>query len=113
MRMLIVLCAGACLFGVANTLAQDTPATDCGRLVGSPNDLRRNDSGIPADNIDTDAAIAACEAAVLQYPNAARLNYQLGHVYDEAKRFQDAVANYTKAAVRGYAPAQNALGGLY
>ena len=113
MRRLIVLCAGTCLVGVVNTLAQDAPAADCGRLVGSPNDLRRNDPGIPADKIDTSAAIVACEAAVRQYPNDALLNYQLGHVYNEAKRFQAAIANYRTAAERGYAPAQNALGGLY
>src|ERR1700704_4194931 len=105
MRMLIVLCAGTCLFGAVNTLAQDAPATDCGRLVGSPNGLRRNDPAIPADKIDTNAAIAACEAAIRQNPNDARLNFQLGHVYDDAKQFEAAIANYRMAAERGYAPA--------
>ena len=106
MRMLIVLCTAAVLFGIIDASAQNAPPTDCDRLLGSPTDLGRIDSGILADKIDTDAAIPACESAVRQYSNDVRLIFQLGRAYDEAKRFQAAVDHYRKAAERGYAPAQ-------
>ena len=54
--------------------------------------------------------VPACEAAVQQYPNSSRLNYQLGRSYHKANNFVAAVAQYRKAAGQSCASAQSNLG---
>ena len=135
----VALCVNdaAVLFNITNALAQNAPITDCDQLAAHPNDPQRKVDGIPLSEIDTNKAIPACETAVRQYPNDARLSYQLGRAYYHAKNYQDAIVQfrkagsiylqglgvaqdyaeavtwYRKAAEQGYAAAQNNLGSMY
>ena len=113
MRKLGVLCALAFLSNIANASGQNVPITDCDRLAAAPVDPQRKTSGATADKVDPDTAIPACETAVRQYPNVARLTFQLGRAYFASKAFQEAIDQYRKAAERGYRPAQNNLGAMY
>jgi TPR repeat protein len=94
-------------------LAQNAPVTDCDRLAAAPADPQRKAPGVLPDKIDANAAIPACEAAVRQYPNDARLNFQLGRAYYMAQNYQNAIDQYRKAAENGYMVAQSNLGWMY
>jgi len=111
----VALCVNdaAVLFNITNALAQNAPITDCDQLAAHPNDPERKVDGILLSKIDTDKAIPACETAVRQYPNDARLSYQLARAYYGAKNYQDAIDQFRKAAEQGYAPAQYTLGLIY
>ena len=79
----VALCVNvaAVLFNITNALAQNAPITDCDQLAAHPNDPQRKVDGIPLSEIDPNKAVPACETAVRQYPNDARLSYQLGRAY--------------------------------
>ena len=55
----------------------------------------------------------ACEDAVRQFPNGARLMFQLGRAYQQANNFTAAVSQYRNATGANYAAAQSALGTMY
>ncbi|MER9133252.1 trypsin-like peptidase domain-containing protein [Mesorhizobium sp. M0768] len=74
----------------------------CDRLAGQPFDRRVGLGGMPFNEIDAAAAIAACEAAVKSAPGEPRFRYELGRALEKAKRFADAVAAYQTAADAGY-----------
>src|SRR5262249_41659138 len=111
----VALCVNnaAVLFNITNALAQNAPITDCDQLAAHPNDPERKVDGLPLSKLDANKAIPACETAVRQYPNDARLSYQLGRAYYRAKNHQDAIDQFKKAAEQGYAPAQYSLGSIY
>jgi tetratricopeptide (TPR) repeat protein len=114
LRRLTVLCALAALLNIITSAsAQNAPVTDCDRLAANPDDPQRKAVSVAFDKIDTNAAIPACEAAVRQYPNDARLIFQLGRAFNAAKNYQAALEQYRKAADQGFAPAQTNLGNMY
>ena len=112
MRKLTVFFAVVVLCNITNASAQNAPVTDCDRLAAHPFDPQRKAPGV--SRINANMAIPACETAVSQYPNNARLNYQLGRAYySTGGNIRGAFEQFTEAAERGYAAAQNALGVLY
>jgi TPR repeat protein len=113
MRKLTVLYAVAVIFNITNASAQNASLTDCDMLAANPDDPQRKASGVAFDKVDASAAIPACEAAVRQYPNDARLNYQLGRAHQKGGNYQGAIESYKKAADQGYTPALSALGFMY
>lgn len=84
---------------------QSSPATVtlCDTLASHPNDPDRVTGGVPERQVDTDAAIAACQAAVAADPGNGRLNYQLARSLGYAGRGKEA-APYRDAAVRADYP---------
>jgi hypothetical protein len=80
---------------------------DCDRYAASDLDPQRKDVGVPVANLNPVLAIPACESATLQYPNIARLTYQLGRAYYKANNFTAALQQFHKSADQGFAPAQS------
>jgi TPR repeat protein len=89
------------------------PENECDRLAAHPDDPGRVGGGIRFGDINAPAAIAACESAAAAHPGALRFEYQLGRALDKADRYKEALGSYRKAADRGYAAAQYALGHCY
>jgi tetratricopeptide (TPR) repeat protein len=112
MRKLTVIFIFAILFSIPNC-SNSAPITDCDKLAASPTDPQRKTPGVLPDDIDSVAAIPACITAVHQYPNDARLNFQLGRAYYKAQKFKTAADEFKIAAEKGYAAAQFNLGLMY
>jgi TPR repeat protein len=89
------------------------PESACDAYAASDDDPQGKSAGISFDRIDAGLAVPACEAAVQQYPESSRLNFQLGRAYEKAGNFDAAVTQYRKAADQGFAPAQAGLGAVY
>ena len=77
-------------------------ATDCDRLAGHPNDPERVGEGAARADIDLDAAIDACRAALADDPDNPRLNYQLARVYGYAGRHEEGDPYRDRALTAGY-----------
>jgi TPR repeat protein len=102
------------------TAAEDSPGevrikidlqlTDCDRLAGDRLDAQGVSKGVLPSQIDTGAALPACEIAVKAQPNSGRFKYQLGRVYAALGRDGDALTAYRKAVDLGHVRAQWALG---
>ena len=107
------VCAIAILLNITPALAQNAPLTDCDTLAAHPNDPNRKAPGLLPNKINPSLAIPACEKALGQYPNDARLNFQLGRAYDLTGNSPLALRQYQKAADLDYAPGQNNLASLY
>jgi TPR repeat protein len=93
--------------------SQDAPSTDCDTNLASRQSPQREAGDGSSLKINTDLAISACEAAVRQFPNSARLSYQLGRAYYGAKNYDAALAQFRKAADSGNAAGQALLGAMY
>jgi TPR repeat protein len=113
LRTRTALCAIAILLNITHALAQNAPPTDCDTLAAHPNDPNRKAPGLLPDKINPNLAVPACEKALGQYPNDARLNFQLGRAYDVTGNNPLALRQYQKAADQDYAPGQSNLGSLY
>jgi TPR repeat protein len=88
----------------------DLELTDCDRLAGDRLDAQGVAKGLLSSQIDTAAALPACETALKALPNSGRFNYEIGRVYAALGRDVDAVAEFKKAASLGYVRAEWALG---
>jgi TPR repeat protein len=64
------------------------------------------------NEIDVDAALAACTQAVADYPDTARFHYQLGRAQRAATLFDAAHASFETAVAAGHLRANNALAAL-
>ncbi len=70
--------------------------TECDRLAGHPNDPESVTDGIEQEDMNFDAAIAACLRDLENDPDNPRLNYQLARAYgyagrhEEGQRYRDA-----------------------
>jgi TPR repeat protein len=112
-RNLVILCALGLLSNISPALAQNAPATECDTLAAHPNDPQRKAPGLMLDKLNAALAVPACEKAVQQYPNDARLNFQLGRAYHKAGNSALALRHLQKSAEQDYAPSQSDLGSLY
>lgn len=87
----------------------------CDTLAASPTDavdIEKVD-GVALLDIKAEEAIAACEAAIHEFPGTARYHYQLGRAHRTAGHFDLYVSFYQKAANMGYQSAMIRLGELY
>ena len=89
------------------------PLHACDRLAASPSDANRVGDGVAVDKLKPDRAIAACQAAISEYPRAPRFQYQLGRAYSAGEQYAEALRWYRKAVEQDYAVAQNNLGWMY
>ncbi len=78
---------------------------DVDRPVGYP--------GVPYAEVEGDRAAEACSKAVAYRPGDAGLQCNYGRALDAAKRFEEAVRWYRKAAEQDYTRALNNLGMKY
>ncbi len=63
-----------------------------------------------ANEIEPEAAVQACEAAVSRDPQNARFHYQLGRSLNALRRYDEARAEWDKAREMGHARASYAIG---
>ena len=90
------------------------PVHECDRLAAHPNDKERNSKvpGVPFTNIEL-AAVQRCREAILQYPQVARFEFQLGRASEAMKHYGEAIYWYRTAANRSYPQAQADLAQMY
>ncbi|HWX82280.1 MAG TPA: protein kinase [Xanthobacteraceae bacterium] len=95
--------------------ALEPKVTDCDTLAANLDDPRKISTiqGVSYWRFDGVAASTACERAVKDFPDAPRLQYQLGRAYNKLKKYDDARKWYAKAADSGYPAAMNEMGVLY
>ncbi|MDO9417082.1 caspase family protein [Pararhizobium sp.] len=87
-------------------------ANDCDRLAANPHDPMRISSvpGVAATEMNAPEAIKACEAALAEYPDEVRFQFQYGRALYTAKRYDEAIVVLTKAAEKQELAAMNNLG---
>ncbi|MET4118806.1 TPR repeat protein [Bradyrhizobium sp. JR1.5] len=85
----------------------------CDTYAASEFDPRRTSGAVPFEKLDPKLAIPACEEAVKQFPEDARLHFELGRAYQKANNFSDALLHYKKAGEQGLAVAENNLAVMY
>jgi TPR repeat protein len=102
------------LTGPSDPLRLDL-VTDCDRLAANPVDPQRprGIAGVRLEKIDVVPALAACEAAMRQFPDVARFTYQAGRIAAAQKDYQLARQLYDKAATAGEPGSMNNLGILF
>jgi uncharacterized protein YhfF len=98
---MLALCAWA-----APSWAAPGPVAECDRLAAHPEDPQKVTPGLPAEQVDYPAAIAACEAAVAAEPANMRVRYQLARVLFYSNSNERAVEQMRIAADAGYVQAQ-------
>jgi TPR repeat protein len=91
----------------------DSVALQCDQLADEPLDAQRVGDGVVFEEIQVNQALPVCEAAAARQPARARYQYLYGRVLDAAKRYPEAVAQYTAADRAGYGYASFALAGFY
>ena len=96
-------------------LSGEDVITDCDRLAAAREDPRRPKSvpGLFFYQMDTVAALTACNNAMRQYPDTARFIYEAGRVAHAEKDFGLAKELYEKAASLSYPASYVNLGILY
>jgi TPR repeat protein len=81
----------------------DAVAMQCDQLADEPADPQRVDNGVAFEKIDADQALPVCEQAARRQPARARYQYLYGRVLSAARRYEDAVIEFTSADRGGYA----------
>lgn len=103
--------AGALLVAamLATTVASlaDSPTELCDRLAAEPGAVN-GVAGVELAEIDAEAAIAACAAALEEAPGDPRLTYQYARALERAGRLGEAERLYGWAAEDGFGPAVEA-----
>ncbi len=106
----------SCAIAITSSLAEGASQADlCDNAAASPYDPERPPTvpGVESDKLDAKIALDACRAAVDAAPNNPRLVYQLGRAFRTSKDFENARNAFMRAATRGYAAAQFAIGAMY
>jgi TPR repeat protein len=87
---------------------------ECDRLAASDVDPERPASvpGVSLGAVQASVAVPRCEAAVMAAPGNRRVIFQLGRVYQVAKDYEKARAQYVRADALGHLVAANNLGML-
>ena len=89
------------------------PLHACDRLAASPYDPDRVDDGVAFDELNAPQAIAACRAAISEYPGVPRFEFQLGRAYHVEGQYAEALRWYRKAAAMEIAVAEHNIGAMY
>lgn len=107
-----VLAAFALSFAMS---VSPTSATEheCDRLAAAPTDVNKQGPGVPVEELDAEAAIAACEDAAREFPAVDRFKFQLARALNKAGQFQEAARYYEPLANGGYVAAAHNLSVLY
>jgi TPR repeat protein len=99
----------------AQGLKRVAPVTECDRLTASSNDPEKpaGVTGVRFDLINPAAAVRACQAAMTDYPDEPRFQYEMGRAYDRDSNHQQALKFYRKAFDMNYDVAAVGLGYAY
>jgi TPR repeat protein len=92
--------------------AQDK-ITECDRQAGHPSDPDKVVPGIDSKDVDHSKAVAACQQAMADDPNNARVVYQLGRVLFYKKEWAEGFRYVEKAATMGHRQAMFVAGYIH
>lgn len=106
----VVIEAGA---GVRAALPITAALDPCDIEAGAPLDLQGVVAGRLPNEIEPEAALAACAAAVEAYPDVPRFVYQLGRAQLAGRQPKDAAATFKQAMEAGHVRASDSLAALY
>ncbi len=95
------------------TASLPPPANDCDRLAAHPRDPKKTAKGMQYDDLQPSRAIDACRNALVAHPGTPRFHFQLGRALHKAQSFSEALAEYRKAAGKGYEAAMINIGLMY
>jgi hypothetical protein len=89
--------------------------TECDRLAASPADEQRPRglAGVRSGQIEIVPALAACGAAMRDFPDVTRFTFQMGRIAYQQKDFGRARELFEKAASRGSLASATNLGVIY
>ena len=93
--------------------AQDGGIHQCDRLAAHPLDGNKVVPGIAWNQFDPGPALAACEAAVRDFPTVSRFKFQYARTLLKKGDNAAALPLYRDLADKGYPAAQATLGRLY
>lgn len=94
------------VFGFGLAARAEVEITGCDRLAANPPDPDRVTEGVPRDQVDIPAAIAACRIAAAAQPDVARLSYQLGRVLFYDGQTELALKSFGRAIEQDYRQAK-------
>jgi TPR repeat protein len=97
----------------AVVIAVDAEVNQCDTRAAEPLDIQAVTEGVFPNDIDADAALAACRQAVEDFPDVPRFAFQLGRVHFARGEFEAALRNIRKAVDGGHVRAGQFLGRLY
>jgi hypothetical protein len=86
---------------------------DCDRLAASPNDDDALAPAVGPEEMNVEGAIQACRAALHEFPNTPRFEAQLANALFVARRYEEAVEWFRKAAGHGYAFGMYSMGSMH
>jgi TPR repeat protein len=93
--------------------ADPPPRHDCDLLAVSPNDHEALAPAVGPEEMNVEGAVQACRAALHEFPNTPRFEAQLANALFVARRYDEAVEWFRKAAGHGYAFGMYSLGSMY
>ena len=91
----------------------DAGVTECDRFAADPNDPKKRAEGIKEEELDDDAALDACIAAVEYRANDPTQLFQLGRVLHQTGNVDMGRPYLEAAAATGYAAAQARLADIF
>lgn len=94
------------VFALPFTARAEVEVTGCDRLAANPPDPDRVVEGIPREQVDIPAAIAACRIAIERYPDEPRFSYQLGRVLFYDVQIAPALEAFERAIEQDYRQAK-------
>ncbi|MEM1048742.1 MAG: caspase family protein [Pseudomonadota bacterium] len=86
---------------------------ECDELAAEPLDVQGVSDGVLPNDIDVKRAMAACQHAVLTYPQQPRFKFQLARALYADGRFEEAVTYLREAKEAGHVRAGQLLGRLH
>ena len=87
----------------------DPDAHECDRYAAAPGDSAKKVDGVPDKAVDRQMALAACRRATLEYPKAARFQFQFGRALLLSRIVPEARKWLARANEGGYAAAKALL----
>lgn len=95
------------------TIKVAVSVNECDTLAAEPLDVQAVSDGKLPNDIDVPKALAACKAAVGQYPDVARFKYQYARALYANGQFDAALGELNAASDAGHVRASYLLGRLY
>ena len=87
----------------------DPAAHECDRYAAAPNDSAKKMDGVPDTSVDKHMAMAACRRATLEFPKAARFQFQFGRALLLSRLVPEARKWLARADAAGYGAAKALL----
>lgn len=78
------------------------PVHDCDRIAASATDPERVTDGSSFGQFNGAEGVKACKAALAQYPNTPRFEFQLARSYHKVEDYREAAPRYRSLVDRGY-----------